>query len=676
MKKSESKMDDQLKRYQIESMSFEESEFFQYISKIEVLNNKKGVSDYETLYKELWDATKTSILKEKDLTKTSRSFKQKILGERISVEKSKLDHEESLELISNLEKESMESQIEADKAERSEMIVHYELQRLDEEGRDITSKIEEIQKANLQIVGPELDRLQGALYSIKDEQDLTSAAIKKEEKYLEEVDLQLEEIKKCRMNSLFDIENNKKTYEKLCNEIKGKVMSILPLESTLDKLKLEAAILTDQISSYSIDISTRKEKKKELQLATSDSKKKYIRQQEALDLKQKDFETILKTLDLEKSKNHTLATERLEIELALRKQNDNIKHNNSAIALETKQLNILKRAYLKKIQVNKISQDLISQLELKLGEGCNLLSSLKEENDIQEKTISEKKEEVDNEMIFFLSQDSLEKNRQDNLNYIIDEIQKKEGEIQEWLTEEKKLSKIIYIKIAQRDLKEREAMRCFQNEKDLKQKNVLKEFITADLKKKICDTRIQLRDYRTLFEMIQKSRVEHYGMIESSKKILIELKEKSTEKQAELNSLEKEIVAKENILLKETESHEGSMLQRATLRAEYYKVQSDCAAHQNKIISQKSEVLKLQNMIRSLQRDAKRQHRQNERVNAFKTFTEKHLVERTKEIHDLKQKVYLYTETLRLGEKAVKRADDDYDTLKLHVSQACSSPFL
>jgi len=676
MKKSESKMDDQLKRYQIESMSFEESEFFQYISKIEVLNNKKGVSDYETLYKELWDATKTSILKEKDLTKTSRSFKQKILGERISVEKSKLDHEESLELISNLEKESMESQIEADKAERSEMIVHYELQRLDEEGRDITSKIEEIQKANLQIVGPELDRLQGALYSIKDEQDLTSAAIKKEEKYLEEVDLQLEEIKKCRMNSLFDIENNKKTYEKLCNEIKGKVMSILPLESTLDKLKLEAAILTDQISSYSIDISTRKEKKKELQLATSDSKKKYIRQQEALDLKQKDFETILKTLDLEKSKNHTLATERLEIELALRKQNDNIKHNNSAIALETKQLNILKRAYLKKIQVNKISQDLISQLELKLGEGCNLLSSLKEENDIQEKTISEKKEEVDNEMIFFLSQDSLEKNRQDNLNYIIDEIQKKEGEIQEWLTEEKKLSKIIYIKIAQRDLKEREAMRCFQNEKDLKQKNVLKEFITADLKKKICDTRIQLRDYRTLFEMIQKSRVEHYGMIESSKKILIELKEKSTEKQAELNSLEKEIVAKENILLKETESHEGSMLQRATLRAEYYKVQSDCAAHQNKIISQKSEVLKLQNMIRSLQRDAKRQHRQNERVNAFKTFTEKHLVERTKEIHDLKQKVYLYTETLRLGEKAVKRADDDYDTLKQDVSQACSSPFL
>ena len=265
-----------------------------------------------------------------------------------------------------------------------------------------------------------------------------------------------------------------------------------------------------------------------------------------------------------------------------------------------------KRAYLKKTHITKTAQELISKLKFNEKESSHMLRSLIGENEKQGKVIDEMKEEVEVGIIRFLAQESVEKGKRDDLNFAIEKIEMKESKIQHWLAEEKKMSKIIHIMSAQRVLQERESVRCSQSEKDLQEKIMLKEFVVRDLAKKVSETDTRLKDYRVLYDLIQKDRNELYGMIESSTKVLQGLKNKVKLQQNEVESLEEDISIKQKILQRERDSHEHSMTQTAALRGEYFKVRSDCSKVQHKLDSQISEIEKLNTTISSSQREMKR----------------------------------------------------------------------
>ena len=610
-------------KYQLETCLEEKSEGFQLIDqsslkndihedKIDLHNRKSRSGRQEAiilckeLYKQLWITAQASIQTEEQLKNESRALQQKNLEERIIVEKCKLQQDEELESISSLEQERMEAQMEADRAERTETVVHYELQRLEEVEQQMAKKLEEMKQSNAQHVGPELDRLRNLLYAMKDEQETTMSVIEKEKKFKFELDNKLQELIENQNELQLIKGKNKVTCEDMRAEFSKQKKETIPIIKNLDKLKLELAKLNDKINSYEIKILDQNEKSKKVEGAKFLMKEMLKDKQGTNDSKQSEIDEDTKSLELAKSKYHAIATENLDQQLTIKKIDEDIRHYENAAVVESKQLEMSKRVYLKKTHITKTAQELISKLKFNEKESSHMLRSLIGENEKQGKVIDEMKEEVEVGVIRFLAQESVEKGKRDDLNFAIEKIEMKESKIQHWLAEEKKMSKIIHIMSAQRVLQERESVRCSQSEKDLQEKIMLKEFVVRDLAKKVSETDTRLKDYQVLYDLIQKDRNELYGMIESSTKVLQGLKNKVKLQQNEVESLEEDISIKQKILQRERDSHEHSMTQTAALRGEYFKVRSDCSKVQHKLDSQISEIEKLNTTISSSQREMKR----------------------------------------------------------------------
>ena len=674
---SHSKMnlnDNKLREYLIESGSVDESEGLGLIPRItineEIKNGRAihNIEKYEDFYKKLWQLTRLLIKNERSLSKKSRSIKQTILNERISLEKCKLLYEEDLEIISSLDKKRMEAQIEVDKAERLETKVLFELQRLEDVGNDLVEKLEEIKKNNSQNIGPELDRLRSALYAIKDDHDTTIEAIKEEEKSFTALECHLQAISDSKSDLQKTRTSKKELYHEINIKSKETKENTNPFSEHLDKVKLDLAMANETVVTFETKTLEEQKKKIEAQTIKAVLQEKHKQQQILNDQKKADNDLILKKLNLVTIEHHDIATKRLEIELSLKKVDEDKRHKKTLSLLESKQLDTLKRTYHKKANMTKSIRDLISQLKVKLTENNHRLLTWKEKNENQQKIATDMKEKVERGVIRFIDNENNEKLCENGLNCILSKVKKKETEIQQCLAQEKKMSKIIQIRNAQRDLQQRESIRCSQNIKDLGEKINLKEFVKLDLLKKLNETKSRLRNYRALFDHIQKDRNNHYGMAESTKKSRASIKEKLSLKNNEVNMLQEDVIQKEMILSKECDSLENSMDQCAALRADYFKVRYNSNLLKGQIESQKAASYKLMSSIRASRREQNRQYSQNQRITIVINKTKRQLIVRKHEINCLEEKLKAYEQTLKIGGKEMQSANDDYQKLILYVS--------
>ena len=237
----------------------------------------------------------------------------------------------------------------------------------------------------------------------------------------------------------------------------------------VDNLTTELMRLNSKVTNCNEEIVKQKAKKKEAEDVKTSLKHKLELHRDTIDHRQRDVEAVGKNLELEKAKHHQLATSRLELELARKDTDEKIRHQNDSLTLEKKMLEIEKRLLRKKRQIANTAKEVLPGLKSQVTDNQHMMVSYETENKRLQKQIEDLEQDVNIYIARFLKQEGVEGEKKEELNKLVEEVERNESEIAQWTAEERKQNKLIAVLNAQREIKAREALRAQANEKETRE---------------------------------------------------------------------------------------------------------------------------------------------------------------------------------------------------------------
>ncbi|GMH48988.1 hypothetical protein TrVE_jg8776 [Triparma verrucosa] len=627
------------------------------------------LDSYKLLYVRLWESVKIAFEEEKRFLKKARTLNNDVLGEKINMEKARLRQQDEQDNLERLERERETCQTNLDEAEHADTVVKYELQELTSVYNELEDSLLEMKAENERNVEPELARLRSELKAMQDENAEAEAACEKDKAR----QLELAEIYK-------KLESDQKRAAEQTGEVKRQLLKAQAeperirkqaesVGKAVDNLSMEVMKLTTKIENCDEEITKQKQKKKEAEEVKKNLNHKLELHRDTIDHRQRDVEAVGKNLELEKAKHHQLATQRLELELARKETDENIRHKNDNLTLEKKQLDIQKRLFRKKRQIANTAREVLPGLKSQVSDNEHLLASYNVENKRLAKQVEEMDQEVSIYVARFLKQEGVEEDKKLDLNKLIEEVEKNEAEIAQWVAEERKQNKLIAVLNAQREIKAREALRAMANEKETREQVKMKEMIILDLTKKCNEVNNRLKEFSALYDVVKNERNNYVNHIQASSQALAEMKEKIKILQNEVEILRNESVGKDKVLSKEKAAHQTSQAQRDSLRLDTNKANAEYKKKQEEVEQQIVEIDKLNSIINGLERDMLRIKSTFETSVEARNFTGVQLIDRNDELCILYEKANLQEQTMKQGEIAIQQKDEDIRMLKLQLAE-------
>ncbi|GMI18091.1 hypothetical protein TrLO_g1215 [Triparma laevis f. longispina] len=627
------------------------------------------LESYKLLYVRLWESVKIAFDEEKRFLKKARTLNNDVLGEKINMEKARLRQQDEQDNLERLERERETCQTNLDEAEHADTVVKYELQELTSVHNELEDALLEMKAENERNVEPELNRLRNELKAMQDEnEDAETACEKDKSRQLELASIytKLENDQKRAAEQSGDVKRVLLKAQAEPERIRKQAESV---GKAVDNLSMEVMKLSTKIENCDEEITKQKQKKKEAEEVKKNLNHKLELHRDTIDHRQRDVEAVGKNLELEKAKHHQLATQRLELELARKETDENIRHKNDNLSLEKKQLDIQKRLHRKKRQIANTAREVLPGLKSQVHDNEHLLASYNVENKRLAKQIEDMDQEVSIYVARFLKQEGVEEDKKLDLNKLIEEVEKNEAEIAQWVAEERKQNKLIAVLNAQREIKAREALRAMANEKETREQVKVKELVILDLTKKCNEVNNRLKEFSALYDVVKNERNNYVNHIQASSQALAEMKEKIKILQNEVEILRNESVGKDKVLSKEKAAHQSSQAQRDSLRLDTNKANAEYKKKQEEVEQQIVEIDKLNSIINGLERDMLRIKSTFETSVEARNFTGVQLIDRNDELCILYEKANLQEQTMKQGEIAIQQKDEDIRMLKLQLAE-------
>ncbi|CAM9589001.1 unnamed protein product [Laminaria digitata] len=242
-------------------------------------------------------------------------------------------------------------------------------------------------------------------------------------------------------------------------------------------------------------------------------------------------------------------------------------------------------------------------------------------------------------------------------------------QVLQWVEEEKRQRKLVSLLKGQRDIKQTEALRAQQAEKDTAQQVKMKHLVVADMSKRCNDTNNRLKEFSALYDVVKNERNKYVNLIQASHQALAEMKEKIKILRNEVDILRNESLAKEKALKKERVAHRASQAQRDGLRLEANNASLHYKTKQQVVEQQIVEIEKQNGVINALEREMLRLKAMYESAVEQRNFAGVQLIDRNDELCVLYEKSNIQETTLTEGSLAIRKQEDDIKMLRLQVGE-------
>ena len=264
---------------------------------------------------------------ELSLRKKHQSTVAKIDTERSTQEKLILRRDFYEKLQSNMVAGKEEAKSKLDEAEKAMSIVQQKEKDAENELELSKATLNKVLEQNKRDVLPELDRLEMLLHVSKDEVAISARAYAQDEQRLEG----LNAMKKSIVLESNELKESIKDQEKSLSDIQAMPdvhsQELAKIQQDANTIQNEIDIATDtmkQVQSQTVELQKQKVELDEQKTAES---KKLHHQQQKLNEKRSCVDGYSRQVADEKIRQHSLATQRVEIELHIKKTQDEIKHN-------------------------------------------------------------------------------------------------------------------------------------------------------------------------------------------------------------------------------------------------------------------------------------------------------------------------------------------------------------
>ncbi|CAM9197706.1 unnamed protein product [Hapterophycus canaliculatus] len=425
--------------------------------------------DYRARYRKMHNIVVAAHRAERDILRTVKSLHNECLGEQTRLEKARTVHDASLEEVRLLEERRDTEAASLQEVERRETALRYEVGELSATADDLNYQLEELHLENSRTVTPELERLREIVDGLKAELER-----------LEKETVKDEALKQCLLEKSEVLEETRKDLGRQQERIQAYLSktggepdrirkqgdSVHRAASSLDA---EVRRLQENTGKAEQDAEKIREKRQQATELKKGLIEKLELQRDTLQHRQKDVEVVTTNLELQRAKNHQLLTERMEVMLEGKEADEKARREGDTLSMEGKFFELMKRKLRKKRAIADAARQVVPVLEQQLGDVQADLQGqegLAKELSHQAEII---RQDVDIGLAKFLSQEIAENSKRSELSALLEEVDDLEAEVSQWLEEDKRQRKLVALLKAQRDIKQGEALRAQQAERDTAQ---------------------------------------------------------------------------------------------------------------------------------------------------------------------------------------------------------------
>ena len=624
---------------------------------------------YKSKYAELHDYVIQTYEREKNLLTRAKVLNQELLGERIQLEKQSIHRHEELQALTNLEKEKELALKELHDCEERDMILQYELSHLEMENKESQERLEQMHRENEALVQPELQKVTDAIASLKEDLASTERTYEAEKKRRAEISARIDQVKAEQAKLEDEKAEKTATLAKLQNDPERIRKQAAVVEKAVTNLDAELKRLQEKISQCDIEIGHQNAKRKEVDDVAKDLGRKLELHRKTIEQREKEVDTVRKTLDYEKQQYQQLLERKVELELKEKQAKESLRHSIEATSHAKKEFDNLKRRIKQKQSMLDAALALIPGLEAQKHDQESELATYKAEGSRLKKQLKEMKQEVDVAIANFLRQEVVEKDKKEALERQMKVIKDLEVQITKWAAEEHRQNKTIQILSAQREIKAREASKAASLEKETREEVQVKELVIVDLAKKFSETNNRLKEFSALYDVVKNERNKYVNLIQASSQALAEMKEKIKILQNEVEILRNESLAKDRALQKERLSHQTAQIARDQLRLDTNKNVAVYRKKQQTVEQQIVEIDKLNSIINGMEKEMLQLKKQYEIAVEARNYTGVQLIDRNDELCILYEKANIQEETLKRGEVALGKREEEIRMIHLQLAE-------
>ncbi|KAL7554500.1 hypothetical protein ACHAWF_018091 [Thalassiosira exigua] len=568
-------------------------------------------------------------------------------------------------LKTNAKRGEEDASSKLDEAEKSMAVVQRQVEELKSIKADLEANLKEVLTQNEKLVLPQLERLGKMLETSKDEIGVCSRACADEEQRLQELtslkesmdaeERDLQKVVKDRENTLLDLQTK-------------------PLEGVteLARIQTHSAALQEEIdvidqSKIKVQAEMEQQSRRRTQsiLVRNAEMEKLNGGQKMLEEKRLRADGCEKELAEEQERQHSLAAERLEIELHIKKvQDDNRRDSNVSIA-EGRQINLAKSSLVKKQQATSKLKESIPQIESKLQEMQRTLSIVESEKQSFQRTLNSMKEKVDSNVLSLFEEENVEESALLQLESAMKSVAERECEIEKRQSEEKRASSLLALMRERRAITRRKIEHAVEVDKDIDMAIHVQEIQKKDISKKISDSEKRAKDFSTLHQLIKSEKVESTRLIGETTKALQEMESRRETLKAELADAMEERDRKMKTLEDEIDARMTSMQLRAKKRTDKCNSWSTYRNSKSNVERQETRIDQLKASLATSQKDVELATAHTERLLCVKRSMTQQLLERKSQLASLVDKAASMSEALKKRELSIHQIEEEIHVIEL-----------
>merc|ERR1719388_712070 len=287
----------------------------------------------------------------------------------------------------------------------------------------------------------------------------------------------------------------------------------------------------------------------------------------------------------------------------------------------------------------------------------------------QKKLLDDIQAEVDLFIGAFLKQETLEKEKKEEHENIVQSMEDMQKDLQTLKHQEQQWSAHFKFLSSQREKIARDSSTAHRLCRETWDEVQMKQLEEDDLRKRYQEISQRQKAFCTMYEVVKNERNKYVAMIQSSSQHLSEMKEKLKILQNEVEILRMESAGKDKALQRTRMEAQRQRVIRDQLRTEYTKISSKGSALNEQVEQYVIEIDKLNSIINSIEKEMVILKRKYEQAVETRNFTGIQLIDRNDELCILWEKSNIQEKLLKKGEDVMLSKEEDIRILKIHEAE-------
>mmetsp|Transcript_11549 Transcript_11549/g.30640 ORF Transcript_11549/g.30640 Transcript_11549/m.30640 type:complete len:928 (-) Transcript_11549:60-2843(-) len=624
---------------------------------------------FKSKYAKLHEFVLQTYENEKNFLARAKQLNHRLMSEKIRLEKSTLETQEDQTTIAKLTEQKQEIIEQYDVIQDREMMLQIQLSELEHEKKEKRTQLEERDEQAVAEAEPKIARAKEEIEILQKETDLMKEQKDGLQKKLEEYNSKLGEVEE-------EIKQNKAIHKSHEGEhIKIKTE---PTRIRKQSEKFESAVksLEEGHKEKTTEIEITKEKHSKACAARKESEdqrtKKQMRLQlmtESSKLTDQSADDVKKRLDREKNIYAELVMKRMALDQELDELNVECRQNTTEMATLQKQFEKAKRVFKRTQSAKETVDDSLNPI---IEEKTDIEKDAKmqeEELVRQRKLLDDIQAEVDLFIGAYLKQETLEKDKKEEFDTVITQMEEMKKELKALKVEEQKWAAHFKTLSAHREKLARDASVAVRLCRETDDEVAMKMLEEDDLKKKHQEISQKQKEFCTMYEVVKTERNKYMTQIQKSSQHLSELKEKLKILQNEVEILRMESAFKDKQLQRTQREAQHLNGVHDQLQNEKSRITSKGSALNEQVEQYVIEIDKLNSIINSIEKEMVVLRRKYEQAVETRNFTGTQLIDRNDELCILWEKSNIQEKLMKKGEDAMRARSEELRGLRIDLQE-------